>query len=77
MHRAPRLLGDPADLVGDGALVGVDAEARLATGDPQRLEGPQPGGGAGRLGVRRQAGRGAPGRSGPGARPPRGPRSRR
>ena len=45
---------DPADLVGDRARVGVDAEARLTAGDPQRLEGPQPRGGAGGLGVGRE-----------------------
>ena len=45
---------DPAGLVGDRAVVGVEAEARLAAGDPQRLERPQPAGRPGRLGVRRE-----------------------
>ncbi len=43
---------DPADLVGDGAVVGVEAEAGLAPLDPQRLEGPEAGGRAGSVGVR-------------------------
>ena len=34
---------DPADLVGDRAVVGVDAEPRLAARDPQRLERPEAG----------------------------------
>ena len=33
---------DPADLVGDRAGVGVEAEPRLAARDPERLEGPEP-----------------------------------
>ncbi len=45
---------DPADLVGDRAGVGVEAEPRLAARDPQRLEGPQPARRPGRLGVRRE-----------------------
>ena len=44
-------------------MVGVDAEARLAARDPQRLEGPEPAGRAGRLGVRRELVARAPGRS--------------
>ena len=46
---------DPADLVGDRAVVGVEAEAGLAALDPQRLEGPEPGGGPGSVGVRLEA----------------------
>ena len=42
---------DPAHLVGDGAVVGVLAEARLAASDPQRLERPHAAGRAGRVGV--------------------------
>ena len=45
---------DPAGLVGDRAVVGVEAQPGLAAGDPQRLEGPQAARRAGGLGVRRQ-----------------------
>ena len=45
---------EPADLVGDRPVVGVEPEPWLAPRDPQRLVGPQPAGRAGRLGVRRQ-----------------------
>ena len=41
---------DPADLVGDRAVVGVEPQARLAPLDAQRLEGPHPARGTGRLG---------------------------
>ena len=54
---------DPAGLVGDRAVVGVQAQPRLAAGDPQRLEGPQAAGRAGGLGVRRRAGRAGRARS--------------
>ena len=46
---------DPAELVGDRAVVGVEAEARLAPRDAQRFEGPQPGSRAGCFGVRLEA----------------------
>ena len=45
---------DPAHLVGDRPVVGVDAEPRLAARDPQRLVRPQPGRRPGGLGVRRE-----------------------
>ena len=47
---------DPADLVGDRAVVGVLPEAGLAAPDAQRLEGPHAAGGTGGLGVLRQVG---------------------
>jgi hypothetical protein len=45
---------DPADLVGDRPLVGVETEPGLAARDPQCLVGPQPARRTGRLGVRRE-----------------------
>ena len=45
---------DPAGLVGDRAVVGVDAEPRLAASDPERLERPEAAGRAGGFGVRRE-----------------------
>ena len=54
---------DPPGFVGDRAVVGVDAEPRLAPGDAQGLEGPQCRTAARPPGRRPPAGRGAPGRT--------------
>src|SRR5690606_41023848 len=37
MHRGV----DPTDLVGDGAVIGVDPEPRLPARDPEGFEGPE------------------------------------